>query len=157
MPQWWEAPLPKHCSKQASKQRRTAFKSLEIAGSNPGTERAPKFDLLLLHWDIKIPWLEKLCQEVAAATGKHKVAVHGQKGNACPHVDGVLNGFSQMSSAKGMTAFPCSVEASVLRTGNFKGQPGLRAREMGQRTEKLHAVASMQHAVQHNKNASHHS
>jgi len=69
----WDMPLSKE-SKLQSKEE-LCFKSLEIAGSNPGTESKPKFDPLSFCRDIEAPRLEQLCQEVAAVTGKPKAII----------------------------------------------------------------------------------
>jgi hypothetical protein len=78
------------------------FKSMEITGSNPGTAKEPKFDLLSFYRDIELPRLDALCAEVAAVTGKAKVVVRYQKDSAGPHTDGALNDFLTADFRRGI-------------------------------------------------------
>lgn len=84
---------PQIASNRLRRKGEPYFKSMEITGSNPGTAKEPKFDLLSFYRDTELPRLDALCAEVAAVTGKSKVVVRYQKDSAGPHTDGALNDF----------------------------------------------------------------
>jgi hypothetical protein len=65
---------------------------METTGSNLGTEKSPKFDLLSHCPDAELPKLDQVAARVGAVTGKHAIVRH-QKDSAGPHVDGPLNEF----------------------------------------------------------------
>ena len=60
---------PQIASNRLRRKGELYFKSMEITGSNPGTAKEPKFDLLSLYRDTELPRLDALCAEVAAVTG----------------------------------------------------------------------------------------
>jgi hypothetical protein len=117
---------------------------MEITGSNPGTAKEPKFDLLSFYRDTELPRLDALCAEVAAVTGKSKVVVRYQKDSAGPHTDGALNDFfteefqkrnwllkfqpsnSPVCNIKD-DCFPCAFKTHLLRARYFEREPSVRA------------------------------
>ncbi|KAL7577336.1 hypothetical protein ACA910_002073 [Epithemia clementina (nom. ined.)] len=68
------------------------FRNLEITGSNKGTAKDPKFDLLPWFATTEIPALEQLCAKVESGLGKRCV-VRYQMDGAGPHQDTTLNEF----------------------------------------------------------------
>ena len=61
------------------------FKSMEITGSNEGTDKEPKFSLLKLFKEEGLPAMDALAQQLTARTGKRIVIVK-QWDNATPHM-----------------------------------------------------------------------
>lgn len=58
---------------------------MEITGSKEGTDKDPKFSLLILFKDEGMPAVDLLAQQLTASTGKRIVMVK-QWDNARPHV-----------------------------------------------------------------------
>jgi hypothetical protein len=65
---------------------------MEATGSNPGTEKSPKFDLLSHCHNAELPKLDQVAARVGTVTGKHAVVRH-QKGSAGLRVGRPLSGF----------------------------------------------------------------
>ncbi|OEU05754.1 hypothetical protein FRACYDRAFT_258384 [Fragilariopsis cylindrus CCMP1102] len=61
------------------------FKSMEITGSNEGTDKEPKFSLLKLFKEEGLPAMDALAQQLTVRTGKRIVMVK-QWDNATPHM-----------------------------------------------------------------------
>ncbi|OEU14225.1 hypothetical protein FRACYDRAFT_240759 [Fragilariopsis cylindrus CCMP1102] len=61
------------------------FKSMEITGSNEGTDKDPKFSLLKLFKEEGLPAMDVLAQQLTTRTGKRIVMVK-QWDNATPHM-----------------------------------------------------------------------
>jgi hypothetical protein len=61
------------------------FKSMEITGSNEGTDKKPKFSLLKLFKEEGLPAMDALAQQLSTRTGKRIVMVK-QWDNATPHM-----------------------------------------------------------------------
>ena len=61
------------------------FKSMEITGSNEGTDKDPKFSLLKLFKEEGLPSMDALAQQLTVCTGKRIVMVK-QWDNATPHM-----------------------------------------------------------------------
>jgi hypothetical protein len=61
------------------------FKSMEITGSNEGTDKKAKFSLLKLFKEEGMPAMDLLAQQLTASTGKRIILVK-QWDNATPHM-----------------------------------------------------------------------
>jgi hypothetical protein len=68
------------------------FKGMTVTGSDKGTEKEPKFDLLSYFRDTEIPRLDEISHELETSTGK-RVIVRYQMDNATPHVCATLKNF----------------------------------------------------------------
>ncbi len=69
------------------------FKSLEVTGSNPGTEKEPKFPLVKYFEETELPKLDLIAAEVARLNPGKKVIIRDQMDSAGPHKDQKLNNF----------------------------------------------------------------
>ena len=74
------------------------FRKMEITGSNKGTKKEPKFDLLSWFEEVEIPALKRLCEQVATS-GKRPI-VRYQMDGAGPHQDTTLNNFLEEALTK---------------------------------------------------------